>query len=97
MDKTWWHPAFCGATEWELKDNKNDLEFDSEYNLSKKPLQMDMLVVKKNHNVDIVSEIGRILGTTTSLSSKVREIASPLMTFTRLLGMPVYISRWANM
>lgn len=60
MDKKQWHPAFCGATEWELKDNKDDLDFESEYNLSKKPLQMDMLVVKKRHDADIVNEIGKV-------------------------------------
>ncbi len=44
MDKTYWHPAFCGATEWEFKDNAKDLDFDPEHELSKKPLKMDMLV-----------------------------------------------------
>ena len=38
MEKNYWDPAFCGATEWELKENKDDLEFDSEHQLSKKPL-----------------------------------------------------------
>ena len=60
MDKKQWHPAFCGATEWELKDNKDDLTFDTEYYLGKTPLRMDLLVVKKQHDVDIVNEIGKI-------------------------------------
>ena len=38
--KIQWHPAFWAATEIELRENKDDLSFHSEYNLSKKPLQM---------------------------------------------------------
>ena len=60
MSKIQWHPAFCGATEWELKDNKKDLIFEREYNLSKKPLQMDMLVIKKQAGSTIKNEIGKI-------------------------------------
>ena len=60
MDKIQWHPAFCSATELELRKNKDDLLFETEHNLSKKPLQMDMLVVKKKNNADIKSEIGKI-------------------------------------
>lgn len=43
--KLQWHPAFCAATELELRLNKKDLEFKREYNLSKKPLQMDLLII----------------------------------------------------
>ena len=60
MDKNHWHPAFCGATEWELKKNKKDLEFEPEHQLSKEPLRMDMLVIKKNTNAVIDNEIGKI-------------------------------------
>ena len=43
--KIQWHPAFCAAAELELRFNKDDLEFKREYNLSKKPLQMDLLII----------------------------------------------------
>lgn len=39
--------AFCAAAELELRSNKGDLEFKREYNLSKKPLQMDLLIIEK--------------------------------------------------
>lgn len=42
-----WHPAFCAATELELSANRTDLDFQREYNLSKKPLQIDLLVIRK--------------------------------------------------
>ena len=52
-----WHPAFCGATEWELKQNRDDLTFEPEYLLSKEPLRMDMLIIKKNPNKVVYNEI----------------------------------------
>ena len=52
--------AFCAAAELELRLNKADLEFKREYNLSKKPLQMDLLIIEKRKNVQIQNEIGRI-------------------------------------
>ena len=58
--KIQWHPAFCAAAELELRLNKADLEFKREYNLSKKPLQMDMLIIEKRKNVQIQNEIGTI-------------------------------------
>ena len=60
MKKKYWHAAFCGATKWELKENKNDLSFESEHELSQRPIKVDMLVVKKNHDAVIKNEIGRI-------------------------------------
>ena len=59
-ERTYWHPAFCGITEWELKLNRDDLFFDSEFQLSKKPIQMDMLVIKKNSSATIENEIGKL-------------------------------------
>ena len=35
-----WHPGFYGAAELELISNREELEFQREYNLSKKPLQI---------------------------------------------------------
>ncbi len=55
-----WHPAFYGAAELELRDNKEDIEFQREYNLSKEPLRMDLLVVRKLADVQVKNEIGHI-------------------------------------
>jgi hypothetical protein len=59
-DKNYWHPAFDGAAELEFRDNKGDLEFLREYNLSKEPIRVDLLVVKKIGSVKIKNEIGFI-------------------------------------
>ena len=45
---TQWHPAFCSAIKLELAENKEDLDYISEYNINTKPLQMDLLVIKKS-------------------------------------------------
>ena len=58
--KLQWHPAFCSALELELIDNKKDLHYYREFNLSSKPLQMDMLVIEKHEKVVIKNEIGHI-------------------------------------
>lgn len=59
-DRNQWHPAFCSAVRLELLSNKDDLKFESEYNLSRKPLQIDLLVIKKSDDVTIQNEIGKI-------------------------------------
>lgn len=55
-----WHPGFYGAAEIEFAANKGDLEFHREYNLSKEPLRMDLLVIKKISDAKIKNEIGWI-------------------------------------
>jgi hypothetical protein len=59
-DKIQWHPGFYGAAELEFIGNKGDLEYEREYNLSKEPIRMDLLIIKKLGNVEIENEIGRI-------------------------------------
>lgn len=59
-DKIKWHPGFYGAAELEFRENKNDLEFVREVNLSKEPLRMDLLIIKKLTEIEIANEIGKI-------------------------------------
>ncbi len=55
-----WHPGFYGAAELEFLSNKDDLEFQREFNLSKEPIRMDLLIIKKLSDVRIKNEIGHI-------------------------------------
>ena len=46
-DKIQWHPAFDAALQIELEDEAEYLEFEPEHLLSKKPMQIDVLVKNK--------------------------------------------------
>lgn len=58
--KIQWHPGFYGAAELEFLSNKGELEFQQELNLSKEPIRMDLLIIKKLKDVRIENEIGHI-------------------------------------
>lgn len=62
MDKTklQWHPAFSAALRITLQDEMKYLEMHEVYLLGKKPLQMDILLIKKIKNISIRKSIGRI-------------------------------------
>lgn len=59
-EKIQWHPGFYAAAELELRQNCKELEFHREYNLSKKPLQIDLLIIEKLKDVQIQNEIGKL-------------------------------------
>ena len=62
--KIQWHPAFVAAMGLELKQNRNDLIFEKEYNLNTKPLEMEdqeladsVLEVGMEANKQIIEEL----------------------------------------
>ena len=57
--KVQWHPAFDAALQIELGDEAKYLTFEPEHLLSKKPMQIDVLV-KNEKNIKITKNIGRI-------------------------------------
>ena len=58
--KLQWHPAFVAAMDLEFEHNRGDLIFEKEYNLNTKPLEIDLLVIKKEASAKIASEIGTL-------------------------------------
>lgn len=58
--KIQWHPGFVSAINLELAENRTDLVYEKEYNLNTRPLEIDLLVIKKDRNVQISNEIGRL-------------------------------------
>ena len=44
----------------ELIENKGDMDYENEYNLNSKTIQIDLLVIKKSKDVEIKNEIGKI-------------------------------------
>ena len=61
--RTQWHTAFCSSLKLELRENRQDLEFQEEHTLNSKPLLMDLLVIKKESGVVIKNELGSIFRT----------------------------------
>lgn len=55
-----WHLGFCAAMELELREYADKLEFHREYPLSRKPLLIDLLVVEKSDDFEILNDIGHI-------------------------------------
>lgn len=57
--KVQWHPGFVAAITLELKQNRENLLIQSEYNLNTKPLEVDVLIIRKEKTEEIRNEIGR--------------------------------------
>lgn len=60
MEKIQWHPAFCAAAGLEFSEDLDTLELISEYNLSKEPIRIDLLILKDACS-RIKNEIGHIM------------------------------------
>lgn len=58
--KLQWHPAFSAALRIELEEELDALYIEEEHILGRKPMQMDVLVIKKERDVPIKKNIGRI-------------------------------------
>ncbi len=56
----YWHPAFFANIQIELKDEADKLTFENEHHLSKKPMQIDVLIIKKEKAGQIRKNIGKI-------------------------------------
>ena len=58
-----WHSGFCGAMELEFLQYKGLLDFKREFPLSKEPLRVDLLMIKKVKDAVIDIDIGRLFRT----------------------------------
>lgn len=55
-----WHPAFRSVMEIELEEEREYLQFLREYNLTKKPLQIDLLIIKMQAGRRIQKNLGQL-------------------------------------
>ena len=55
-----WHPAFYAGLQIELQEDKDNLIFENEHQLSAKPMEIDVLIVKKEKTLPVKKNIGRI-------------------------------------
>jgi len=60
MARISWHPAFVQAIQLELEDYLDVLTFETEHQLTTEPLKIDVLIIKKQKNVVIEKNIGKI-------------------------------------
>lgn len=58
-----WHPAFFAGIQIEFSEEAEHLVFESEHTLSTKPMQIDVLIIKKNTAKKLRKNIGRIFRT----------------------------------
>ena len=59
-DATYWHPAFYADIQIELEEDADNLIFENEHQLGKKPMEIDVLIIKKNTDRPVKKNIGRI-------------------------------------
>ncbi|MGN0485283.1 MAG: hypothetical protein ACI4HI_17220, partial [Lachnospiraceae bacterium] len=84
--KTDWHTAFQSAMQLELRANKKDLTYYREYELTKKPMRIDFLVIRKNRAVMLENEIGRFFRTYNIMEYKSPGQAMNIDTLFKALG-----------
>ena len=86
-DKIQWHPAFCAAAGLELQENIDALELTPEYNLSKEPIRIDLLIVKDRKKLGkIKNEIGHIMRTYNVIEYKSPEDGLTIDDFYKTIG-----------
>ena len=55
-----WHPAFYAGIQIELAEDRENLIFENEHQLATKPMAIDVLIVKKEKDLPVKKNIGRI-------------------------------------
>ncbi len=65
-----WHPAFCAAMRIELEEEADKIRIEEEHLLGEKPMQIDLLIIKKDKTQKIKKNIGQIFRTYNILEYK---------------------------
>lgn len=55
-----WHPAFYAGLQVELKEDAQNLIFENEHQLGTRPKEIDVLVIKRQKELPVHKNIGRI-------------------------------------
>lgn len=84
--KLQWHPAFAAVLRIELEEELGRLDIQDEYTLGKKPMQMDILVIKKDTKEPIRKNIGRIFRTHNVIEYKPPDDYVSINDFYKVLG-----------
>lgn len=81
-----WHPGFSGAVELELNTDKERIMTEAEHLVNSKPIQIDMLIIKKKRDSEIKSEIGKIFRGVNLIEYKSPKDELNLDTFVKSIG-----------
>lgn len=84
--KVYWHEAFFEALKLELHQYKDALEFQKEHHLSKEALRMDVLIIKKNKDIRIEKNIGRIFKEHNIFEYKSESDSFSIWDYNKILG-----------
>ena len=85
-DKLQWHPAFCAAAGLEFHEDIERLELKPEYNLSKEPIRIDLLIIKEGSTGQIKNEIGHIMRIYNVIEYKSPEDSLSIDDFNKTIG-----------
>ena len=75
--RIYWHEPFQEVLQLELNQYKDSLRFDNDHRLSEEALRMDVVVIKKDKDVQIDKNIGKVFKGT-----NIFEYKSESVTFT---------------
>ena len=96
-DKIQWHPAFYAATGLELHEDMERLELKSEYNLSKEPIRIDLLIIKNDEPIGkIKNEIGHIMRKYNVIEYKSPEDSMTIDDFYKTIGYACLYKGYGN-
>lgn len=94
--KIQWHPGFVAAMSLELRGYRDDLDFEKEYNLNTKPLEIDLLIIKKEASVHIDNDIGSLFRGHNILEYKSPEDHLDIDTFSKTLAYAYLYKAYGN-
>ena len=84
--RTQWHPAFCSAMELNFREDRAQLHFETEHNLSRKPLAVDLLIVRKDDPGELHDPIGMIFARNNLIEYKSPDDAMTIDTLYKVIG-----------
>ena len=84
--RTQWHPAFCSAMELNFRENRAQLHFETEHNLSRKPLAVDLLIVRKDGTGELQDPVGRLFARNNLIEYKSPDDAMTIDTLYKVIG-----------
>lgn len=85
-----WHAAFYAGIQIELEDEAENLVFENEHMLGTKPMQVDVLITKKDAEKSIQKNIGKIFRKYNLIEYKSPEDYLSINDFYKVLGYALF-------